>query len=162
MQRGQKIAVLYQAGRALLDPTEPAPEPTACSEASVAAVFQFALSQIEQEISDPELSEDATFWRALALNAAVQQGTLAKSPSESSTDFSAWQLVVESLEDTVLWDRDFEMQIGMDVAPETGQDMKQKLGISDDYFVAIPMDIPDAQLNLYLDALKGLTREGRA
>lgn len=162
LQRGQKIATLYQAGRALLYPTELAPELTACIEAAAATVFRFALNQIEQEITDPELLESQTFWRALALRAASQQNAIVDLPSENCSDLSAWQLVIESLEGDVLWDNDFEMQIGMDVAPETGKDMKQKLGISDDYYVAIPPDIADAQINLYLDALKGLTPAGRA
>ena len=35
------------------------------------------------------------------------------------------------------------------------------MGVSETYYTAVPHDPPDDQLNLYLDALKGLTPRGR-
>ena len=36
-----------------------------------------------------------------------------------------------------------------------------QLGISPDYFTAVPDEVPDQQLRLYRDALQGLTPAGR-
>ncbi len=35
------------------------------------------------------------------------------------------------------------------------------LGVADDYYTDVPPDPPDEQINLYVDALKGLTLEAR-
>ena len=39
--------------------------------------------------------------------------------------------------------------------------VKELLGIPENYFTEISLDVADSQLNLYIDALKGLTPRGR-
>ena len=162
LQRGQKLFALYQVGRGLLNPSEPAPRLTAYLEATVAAIYYFALDQVEQEIACTESPDESTYWRSLALQAASEAGEMDELPSASCSEKDEWEIVLESLEGAVLWDRDFELQVGMDVAPEQAESWKSQLGIDGDYFTAVPFDVPGAQYNLYLDALKGLTPKGRA
>ena len=72
-----------------------------------------------------------------------------------------WELLIECLEGAVLWDNDFEVQEGMDVDPDASRSLKRVLGIPDNYYIEVPCDLPDGQINLYIDALKGLTPRGR-
>ena len=81
-------------------------------------------------------------------------------PGENSCDISEWELLIECLEDAVLWDGDCEMQEGMDVDPDASHGLRLVLGISDNYYTEVPFDVPDNQLNLYSDALMGLTPRG--
>ena len=50
LQSGQKVFTLYLVCRALLNTSEPTPNLTAYLEATVAAIYWFALEQVEQEI----------------------------------------------------------------------------------------------------------------
>jgi hypothetical protein len=161
LQRGQKLFALYVAGRALLRPDEPVPKLTAFLEAAVATIYRFALEQVEQEIEEGESHSVPNSWRTLAFQAASEQGTMQVVPTAICTDRSEWQLVFESLESAVLWDHDFEIQVGMDIAPEEAMHLKEQRGIDDDYYTAVALDVPDAQFNLYIDALMGLTPRGR-
>ena len=161
LQRGQKLFVLYHAGRALLAPDEPAPELTAYLEAAVAAIYRFMIAQVLQEIEEPEFAFHQPSWRRMVLDAFGDREGLAELPDVKSSDVSEWELLVECLEATVLWDDDFEMQVGMDADPDVSRSLKHTLGISDDYYVDVPCDVPDKQVNLYIDALKGLTPHGR-
>ncbi len=162
LQRGQKFFALYQAARGLLRPDEPAPQLTAYLEATVATVFQFMLDQILQEISDPDFADDPQYWRELALLAAAEVMDQDELPTPNCDDASEWELVIESLEGAVLWDRDFEMQFLMDVDSESAKKLKADLDIDGDFYTAIPDEVPDKQIKLYRDALMGLTPEGRA
>jgi hypothetical protein len=97
----------------------------------------------------------------LAIEAVSEKGSMDELPSASCSQGDEWEIVLESLEDAALWDHDFELQVGMDVAPEQAESWKSQLGIGGDYFTAVPFDVPDAQYNLYFDALMGLTPNGR-
>ncbi len=59
----------------------------------------------------------------------------------------------------VLWDNDYEAQERLDLPPEQSNQLKELLGVEDDYYTDVPEDLRDDQLNLYVDALKGLTAE---
>ena len=162
LQRGQKLFVLYRAGRALLHPEEPKPELTAFLEGAMAAVYQVMFDQVIHEIDDPDFTEAASLnWRRMAREAFAQWYDLDECPQQGSSDKSEWDGVIECLEAAVLWDNDFEMREGMDADPDTSSALKEVLGIPEDYFTEVPFDVPDDQLDLYIDALKGLTPRGR-
>ncbi len=59
----------------------------------------------------------------------------------------------------VLWDNDYEAQERLDLPPEQSNKLKEVLGVEDDYYTDVPTDPRNDQLNLYVDALKGLTAE---
>lgn len=49
----------------------------------------------------------------------------------------------------------------MDADPDVSRAVKGYMGVAESYYSAVPLDPPDEQLNLYVDALKGLTPSGR-
>jgi hypothetical protein len=161
LQRGQKLFALYRAGRGLLAPDEPAPELTAFLEATVAAVYRFIQGQVVQEIEEPDFATADPSWRSMVLDAIRQRGDVEDIPDESDPDISQWEFLMECLQNGVLWDNDLEMQEGMDIDPDTSRSLKRILGIPDNYYIEVPSDVRDGQVNLYIDALKGLTPRGR-
>lgn len=163
LQRGQKLFALYRVGRALLAHDEPAPELTAYIEATVAVIYEFALSQIRLEIEDLDLEAKSPTWREMVVSALHEmEEDFTEVPAVKSPDMEEWRFVLEVLQGLILWDNDFEMQESMDVDPQEGRRFKQVLGVSQDYYTAVPPDLPDLQCNLYIDALRGLTPKGRA
>ena len=69
--------------------------------------------------------------------------------------------MMECLEGRVLWDADFEAQERLDVDPDASRNLDELMGIPDNYYTAVAYDPPDDQINLYIDALMGLTPRGR-
>ena len=98
LQRGQKLFVLYRAGRALLSPDEPMPELTSFLEATVAAIYQFMIDQVVQEMEEPEFAFSHPSWRSMVLDAIRERDDLDELPHENSYDISEWELLIECLE----------------------------------------------------------------
>jgi hypothetical protein len=107
LQPSQRLALLALVGNALKDETEPHPELTAHTEATVAAIFSHITAQVAIEIeaaSEPEAQEDPTFWRTLVLAAyreAAEQESLEEQALAAETgDVHAHcsPLIVESEE----------------------------------------------------------------
>lgn len=161
LQWGQKLFALYRAGRALLQPDEPAPEITAFLAAAVATVYQHVQAMIEQEIDDPAFAPSPPSWRELVIEAARESDSLERLPRPTSRNKDEWEVAVECLADNVLRDRDFELGVHLDADPAESRKVKALMGVSENYYTAVPYDPPDDQLNLYIDALKGLTPRGR-
>ena len=161
LQRGQKLFALYHAARALLHPDEPPPELTAFIEATVAVVYRHALDMVVQEIEEPEFAGHNPSWRKLICDAARQDDGIEEVPPETSNNKDDWEMMLECLEGNVLWDTDFEAQDRLDVDPDTSCNLNLVMGISDNYYTDVAHDPPDDQLNLYVDALRGLTPRGR-
>ena len=160
LQRNQKLVVLYNAARGLLHPDEPPPRLTAALESAVAAVYEFAMDQVRQEI-DPEIGGEGPHWRKLILDIARQHIDPDELPDATNDDEETWAFLVECLMGCVLWDSDYESQQTLDLPPEESRQVRSILGVDDDYHTAIPEDPPDHQAKLYLDALIGLTRDAR-
>ena len=161
LQRGQKLFALYRAARGLLRPDEPPPELTAFLEATVATVYRWALAMAIQEIEHPEFATADPSWRKQIFDAARECEDIEELPDETSRDREEWELLIECLEGAVLWDTDFEAQDRLDAAPDATGALDQFMGISDDYYTAVAHDPPDNQINLYVDALIGLTPRAR-
>ena len=160
LQLGQKLYALYRAGRALLVPDEPPPEITAFLEAAVATVYKHIFDMLIQEIDEPEFEQQPS-WRQMISEAARQSDSIDHVPPASSRNKEEWEIIVDCLADDVIRDRDFEMQLHLDADPEKSRNVKQMMGISENYYTAVAHDPADDQLNLYIDALKGLTPRGR-
>ncbi len=161
LQRSQKLFALYRTARGLLRPDEPPPELTAFIEATVAAVYRHALDMAVQEVEEPEFAGHNPSWRKLICEAARQDDDIEEVPPETSNNKNHWELMVECLEGNVLWDADFEAQDRLDADPDTSRNLKLIMGISENYYTDVAHDPPDNQLNLYIDALMGLTPRGR-
>ena len=178
LQRNQKLVTLYRSARALLHPDEPVPKLTAALESAVATVYEFAKELIEEEI-DALDGPGETFWRGMVLEAVREQTAIDEFPE--GTDFpepmdlperpdlpeptdddnETWTFLVERLADRVLWDNDYEMQVSLDLPPEESERLRATLGMTEDYYTDVPPDPRDEQIDLYVDALRGLTADAR-
>lgn len=159
-QHGPKLYALYRSGRALLHPDEPVPERVAYLEAAIATVYQHVFIMVVDEIEE-EAFGASYFWRKLVCNGARESESIEEVPEENGRNNLEWELVVECLLEDVLWDRDFEIDDHLDADPESANAMKGMMGIPPNYHTAVPLDPPDDQIDLYVDALKGLTPRGR-
>jgi len=161
LQRGQKLFALYWISRAVLQPDEPAPEHTAFGEATVASVYRHAFDRVVQEIDDPEFAPMPPSWRQLLVEAARESDNIEDVPKESSRNKEEWDVLVDNMADDVLRDRDFELGVHLDADPDASRKLKDFMGVSENYYTAVPHDPACNELKLYIDALKGLTPRGR-
>lgn len=162
----QRVGLLHDAARYLLTNTDASPPPTATSDATIAAIFLEIRDQIHIEIDfgpgertepestagnrwnqfgDDDFAEAPTHWRGLVLAAyeAISQSDLLPpgSPLINCADLETWELIVESLTDRILQDRDFELSsVFLDAAPDVSDARKRLLGISKDYFTSLAPD----------------------
>ena len=97
-------------------------------------------------------------WRERAVAAGREIG-IEDLPDPDDQDFDNWDLLIECLEDQVLWDHDWEKGDHLDAAPDVARRIKGELGIADEYFVAIPRDPSDAEAERLLAELKALTQD---
>ena len=163
LQRNQKIAVLHTVAKALLCNEEPAPELTASIEAAAAMVFRHAADMVSMELNEPHETTAGPLWREL-IRAACHDAGIEDLPDvlpATNDDPDAWTLLVDCLEGRVLWDNDWEMDQFLDADPDVGRRMRRELGISDDYFVAVPPDPTDAEVERLLGELRELTADAR-
>ncbi len=59
----------------------------------------------------------------------------------TSTDLRSWEMIVEELADSILWDRDFEMAEGfLDIDPGVSRQRRRLLGIDVEYFTRVAPD----------------------
>ena len=158
----QRVGLLHDVARHLLTETDSALPLSAAAEATVAAIFVEVRDQVAIEIDlFPERgSEPGTLtWRGRVLAAHrlvftesfVEQddsefGLAAMRrefaiPTETSTDLTEWELLIDALTNAVLWDRDFEMADGfLDADPGASRQRRRLLGIDEDYFTRIAPD----------------------
>jgi hypothetical protein len=166
---GQKLTMLRDVARALLDPTEPMPELSAVNEGTVAAVYQNLLDNTLMEVDeDDETQVDQSFryyWRSLIM-AAVKEAEQAENvspdpewnPTIESNAMGDWDTLVAYLENRILWDDgdwDLEEEIA-DSSPELAQHQKEVLGITDDYFLAVAPDPPESEIPKLIDEIREL------
>ena len=106
--------------------------------------FELDVAEVDAAVACEfgELPEGPS-WREQAIAAGREVG-IEDLPDPSDQDFDEWDLLIEGLECRLLWDDDWDMADHLDAAPEVARRIKRKLGILDDYFVAIPRDPSDA------------------
>ncbi len=81
-------------------------------------------------------------------------------PVESCLQYDEWELLIECLQDRVLWDDDWEMEEDLiDAPPEVSSWRKHQFGIADDYFIDIVPDPPDNELEVIRQRLIDLAEE---
>lgn len=169
-----RLALIHQVARHLLTPTPDTLPLSAATEAVVGAVFCQIRDSVELEV---ELSRSApgaagTRWRQEVL-AAAQQDPAPEDlgrydylpdvetldlPDVSCTDMAEWELLIDSLADRILWDRDYELAgTFVDLEPRRAESLRRSIGIDDDYFAIIAPDARDDQVPALLDAIRKLT-----
>ena len=161
LQRNQKLVVLYNAACALLRPNVPTPKLTAFIESAVATIYEFVKEQVNEEIDNPEPSGETSFWRRLVREASLERVQFDELPDLTCPEKEAWAWLLECLAGCVLWDNDYELQHSLDLPPDESRRFRNLLGMADDYYTDVPHDPPDNQVQLYLDALMGLTSSVR-
>jgi hypothetical protein len=168
LTRSQRIATYHAAARALLAEDEPPPALTAAIEGAVASVYRQVRDMISLELDVADVDDAVDFdfgelpegpsWRERTIGVGREVG-IEDLPNPDDQDFDDWELLIECLEGRVLWDDDWDMVDHLDATPEVARRVKTKLGISDDYFVAIPDDPSDAEAERLLAELIALTRD---
>ena len=74
-------------------------------------------------------------------------------------NIEAWEVLIDSLMGAILWDEDWRhAEIHLDAAPEQELAVKKMLGIDKDYYVDIPPDPSDQEIEGILAILHELTR----
>jgi hypothetical protein len=158
LQPNQKLAVLAQVSSALLREDQPIPKLTAVLEAAVGAIYEAVRVLVEMEIDQPAEEQEST-WRELVLAACRERGA-EELPDAQSNDLDEWEVVVDSLVDGVLWDEDWRADESLlDADPKASQAVKEVLGIDEDYYVAVPPDPTDEDMEGVWATLRSLTRD---
>jgi hypothetical protein len=156
LTQGQKQSVLLEVTRALLDKRAEAPPVTAVRAAAVAQVYQTVVDLITADIEtdgDTEMRtmlleavDEADYWENVNLNLARGE-PLVVPLSPACNDVDEWAYLVEVLCDTVLDDRDFEMEgTFSDLDPEETAELRRQMSIGPDYFTDVPEDPTPEQL----------------
>jgi hypothetical protein len=164
LQASQQLALLAEVGQALLRADQPPPKLSSLREATVGMLFEVLRACVAEEIADEWEEEEAVrYWRSMVVQVCREAGDEhgAALLDSGADDSDAWDLVVESLADRILWDRDWEMEdLFADAIPERGRQLKRFLGIEDDYFRDIAPDPTTPQLRAVCAQLDALMREG--
>ena len=159
LEPSARLAMLAEVGWALLRDTESYPELTALNEATVAVLFNAIEQGLEFEIDCHNENElEARFsWRRVLLDAITEGNDLSDLPSVDCRDMSEWQFIIETLSDWILWDHDFASgEYFLDTPPEQADMMRERFGIDDDYYRAIPPDPKECDLPAIRATLKEL------
>ena len=160
LQGAQKLAVLAEVGMSLLCEEEPASTLTAVREATVAVIYELVRDMVQLEVDDLHAADGRPTWRELVLGACRQRRVDDDSlPSQECDDLEEWDLLIQCLADGVLWDDDWKgEEVHLDADPKTSRAMKKLFGINEDYYVDIPPDPSDAELEEIINTLHELTR----
>ena len=126
-------------------------------------VFRHVADKVAMELSEPDYKAAGPLWRELGLAASRAAGIedLPDVLPAADENPNAWLLLVDCLEDRVLWDNDWEMDVYLDADPGVRRRMRRELGIGDEYFVAVPPDPTDAEVERLLSELRELTANAR-
>ena len=164
MSPNARLAVLAEVGTGLLCRSKTCPLLTAINESMIAAIFHHLSDWIQYELDCEEDFEDMVndnpyFWRELAL-AAFAEFANDELPDRSCRDDDEWELIIEGLSDRILWDNDFN-SVGafLDTEPDKAEEMRDKMGIDDSYYRAVPPDPKEADIPVMLAKLKDLCSE---
>jgi hypothetical protein len=158
LQPNQKLAVLAEVSSALLQEDRPMPRLTAVREAAVAAVYEAIMIWVEMEIDQAAEGLESPTWRELILAACRERGIEELLDAESEK-IGEWELLVCCLTDAVLWDEDWrDNESLLDADPKASRPVKKLLGIDEDYYVAVPPDPTDDEMEGIWATLRALTQ----
>ena len=159
----QKLALFADVGHHLLCSTDPPPPLTAINESAVAVLYRVVEDWVDMEIENeegiPEMpDEDFFIWRRSVVEAYCESPVEDfEVPVESCRDIEEWSLLIECLEARVLWDADYlDEDLYADQAPETGQLLKDEMGVPDEYFTAVAPDPTDRDLEIARQKIRAI------
>ncbi len=171
LTQGQKQSVLLEVTRALLDEHTEVSPVTAARAAAVAQVYQTMEELITADIESEgdsimrvlllDAMDEANYWDNVNTNLPLGEPPTVR-PSPHSPDIDMWAFLVEVLCDTVLVDRDFEMEDTFgDVDPEKTAEIKRMMSIAPDYFTQVPEDPTPERLEQIHRELRDLLPDDR-
>ncbi len=149
----QKLAMLAEVGAALFDPDVPPPQHTATNEATIAAMYESIRQFVQNEIESSDPDDPAgpqVAWRE-AVHACLDDGQPlppgVRLPAVECDDMDEWHWMLDTIEDRVLWDDDYEPLDGvMDGDPDTATYLRETLGIAPDYYTAVAPDPTESDM----------------
>ncbi len=158
---GQKVSCLGTILRGLLQEDIPAVEPTLALEATIAAVYRELGSLTITEIDDLELG--TTFRERIVAAVRERAGECGYDPAWipdlTCTDERTWWEQIGRLQAEVLEDADdLTTESVADLPGHYAKEIRQILGISDEYLLTIPDDLKDEQIPQQTAALHALIR----
>ena len=160
LQPNQKLAVLAQVGTALLCKDQPMPRLTAALEAAVGAVYEATRILVEMEIDQAPEWRESPSWRELVLAVCRERG-IEDLLDHECEDLDEWEVLVSCLADGVLWDEDWrDSESLMDADPRASRAVKELMGIDEEYYIAVPPDPNDKEMEGIWATLQGLTKDG--
>jgi len=128
------------------------------TEATVAAVHNYIANSIAVEI---EMGEGDS-WRKLTLDAIDWFDEDVPSPLGTDTwdDADRWATLVDMLSENILWDADWELvDKVLDIHPDNRQEFYDKMGVEDDYFMAIPPEPSKEEVDESVSIIRRLTKD---
>jgi hypothetical protein len=158
---GQKVSCLGTIVRGLLQEDVPAVEPTLALEAAIIAVYRELWSLAAAEIDDLELG---TTFRARIVAAVRERARecgydAAWIPDLTATDERTWREQIGRLQAEILEDADdLTAESVADLPGHYAREIRQILGISDEYLLTIPDDLKDEQIQQQTAELHALLR----
>lgn len=159
LTEGQKTWLLATVGRAMLVRDEIAPDLTQAVEATVAALFATMRAAVAHEIKTmPSVAIVRRIVLAvLELHRIPPDPELEPLPEETSTDKEAWSHLIETLEESFLFDYDYAIEdIFADAYPAITDPIKESMDIPNDFFSSAPPDPDATQLVWYERILEEL------
>lgn len=152
----EKLASLERVAGAMLLEDVPAPELTAVTEGTVAAVYAHLLAGVGREID-----EGSAALRKLVRRAAAEIGVLDdESPRPACDDIEQWRDLVDALTDGgIFWDRDWEAPlVDPDDPPDLAEHLRERLNLIPDYYTDVPPDPAPQRVGEIRQRLKALCR----
>ena len=130
LQPGQQIGLLALVGKALTDPNMPSPLLSAATEGTLAAIFAMLRGWLDVEL---DAGEQIAI-RQLILVAVGNDERDYPLPIVTNPDGDEWKILLEEVEDRLLWDADFEMgDVFLDLPSDAGKGQMRLHGIDPDY-----------------------------
>lgn len=150
---GQMVFALWTIAHGLLDDDVEPINHTAALEGAIAAVFNQIKDRIQVELEDSGFGFD---WRHMVLAARKAAQAEDVAPLECS-DHDAWEFEIDKIEDSILWDNDFDTNdLAMDLPPEKADQFRTLMGIPDHYALTIPEDLDPEQMTATLADIREL------
>ncbi len=146
----QQLVLIDRVLTYLLDPSISSPPRTALLDATIAAIYAQLRCRVECEVDLERMSDEAeegdTAQREDVVRALIEHDPDWNWPDPECGVIDTWHLAIESLQERVLPDQDWQMDgLTMDLPPDESRALKETLGITGDYFIDVPPEATDDQ-----------------
>jgi len=146
----RQLAMLFRVLKPLLTTSVGPPKATALLDATVGAIYaQMHVGvecEIDMEQTSPKSEEGDTERRQGIIEAIREHGAEGNWPDPECVVMETWEFAIQEVQGWVLADEDWQMDgLTLDLPPDKSREIKQFMGIRDDYFTDVPPDVSDQQ-----------------